>query len=130
MNIIVAIPTTFTGDATPGLTFALSMARPEDRIIPVLHRDSGQTDEGHLDDEVDALTDFLIERGQPFAVRPVMTSRDIVTVLLEAIESEQAGLCVVEIPDYHATGASVLGKQAQRLILETQCSLVVARDPK
>lgn len=127
MHVVVAIQSQFTGQASAGLTAAIEATGEDDQIIAVLHRPVADGNEDDVDDEIDVLTDFLATTERKFRVLPVITGEDLSATLCQIAADPQVRLVVVEIAQQPPQGRNLLGSQAQRLILECPCSVLVAR---
>lgn len=126
MNIVVDIPQRFAGKPSVALAHTLDAAHDEDTIVAHLHRPFPDIQTEALNDEIDVLTAFLSESRVSFTMCPVVTNPDVASSLLDCARHWDAGLLVVEFPT-KPLGGTVLGKQAQRLILEAPCSVLIAR---
>lgn len=130
MNIIVAVQEAFNGDASPGLASALSVAGPTDRVVAVLHRPASRWNDDEIDNEIEDLSAYLARQEPGFRIKTTTSDDNVADVLVDLAEHEHAELIVVEIAHQPTGRGSVLGKQAQRLILEAPCSVLVARPVK
>lgn len=127
MHVVVAIQSQFAGEASAGLTAAINATADDDQIIAVLHRPVADGNEDDVDEEIDALTDFLAQTDRAFRVLPSITGEDLSSTLCQLAGDPQVKLVIVEIAQQPPHGRNLLGTQAQRLILECPCSVLIAR---
>lgn len=129
MSVVVGIAEVFAGHPSPALANAIVASQAFDaRLVAVLHRPQDLYEMSAVDDEIDRLADFLDTQDCAYSIETSTGDASFAGLLCEQARSRQARVIVVDLAAQPSMAKHILGDQAQQLLLEAPCSILVARE--
>ncbi|QTG76278.1 universal stress protein [Trueperella pecoris] len=121
----VVVPVT-PGARDDALVAAIDLCQRQERpLVVLLRRPVSEFHQETVDAEIDDLTELLERVDIAFSIEVRLGEEELATHIANVVTQTKASLVVVSLAKRPVNGRLRLGSQIQKLLLESQCAVLV-----